>query len=437
MINQKIIINIIITICISQSLFADIRWELFLKDISVNDIAFEGEYIWCATSQYGVMKFDKRNGDFIKYSIEDGLHDIDIFSVAVDRKGVKWFGGVHYGICNYDGEHWHRFTKEETGVGDRSGTLAIYDITVDNDDVKWFVTELGVISFNDTTWKYLQTTPDIAEINVDKNNTVWICGGSYLKRIDNESSHVFSEEDLRKLGFGDLAVCKSTIAIDNNLHVWVGGDGLAQYDGITWTVYSEEFISDSIRFNPGYIYSIKVGTDNVKYLGTGSGLISFDGAEFREYIFYNDSTGTLKYFTPWITDIELDGNGDIWAAVRVNYHDYIVDEYGLVRYYYDYSQMMEDESPVSFGIQGIYPNPFNTSTTITVTLPVSCPVSLVIYNLSGQKVREIVSQSMVSGDYSFVWNGANDGGSPVSSGLYFARLNMDGKDTYKKMMLLR
>ena len=85
---------------------------------------------------------------------------------------------------------------------------------------------------------------------------------------------------------------------------------------------------------------------------------------------------------------------------------------------------VEDETPSNFAIRGNYPNPFNPSTTIEFSMPENAFVSLSIYTMTGQKVRELVSGTMAKGIHSVVWNGCDDSGLSVSAGLYVTQLRM-------------
>ncbi len=88
-----------------------------------------------------------------------------------------------------------------------------------------------------------------------------------------------------------------------------------------------------------------------------------------------------------------------------------------------------------------YPNPFNPTTTIDYSLKEESFVSLNIYNIRGQKVKTLVADEMQAGNHSIVWNGKNDSGKSVSSGIYFSGLtaqNINGDYTsVKKMILLK
>jgi hypothetical protein len=86
-----------------------------------------------------------------------------------------------------------------------------------------------------------------------------------------------------------------------------------------------------------------------------------------------------------------------------------------------------------------YPNPFNPSTRIAFLIPEgqSQQVSLVIYNVAGAKVKTLVNGIMKPGRYESVWNGRNDRGETVGSGVYFYRLQQRNFVDTKKMILLK
>ncbi len=84
-----------------------------------------------------------------------------------------------------------------------------------------------------------------------------------------------------------------------------------------------------------------------------------------------------------------------------------------------------------------YPNPFNPETTISFDLPQGSPVNLSIYNVKGQLVKTLADGEHGFGRHSYVWNGTDNSGSSVSSGLYFYRLTANGHSESRKMMLLK
>ena len=84
-----------------------------------------------------------------------------------------------------------------------------------------------------------------------------------------------------------------------------------------------------------------------------------------------------------------------------------------------------------------YPNPFNSSVTISFTLPHDGEAAVTIYDISGRKVRSLGGGILKAGENSVVWDGADDGGVPLSSGIYFYRINCDNQGVTSKITLLR
>jgi hypothetical protein len=93
--------------------------------------------------------------------------------------------------------------------------------------------------------------------------------------------------------------------------------------------------------------------------------------------------------------------------------------------------------PEKFALGQNYPNPFNPTTTIGLALPSESRVSLKIYNIMGQVVRTLKDEIMPAGYHEVVWNGTNQNGNRVSSGVYFYKLETDKFSETKKMIMLK
>lgn len=93
--------------------------------------------------------------------------------------------------------------------------------------------------------------------------------------------------------------------------------------------------------------------------------------------------------------------------------------------------------PDQFALHQNYPNPFNPSTMIEFELNNSGPVSLAVYNLLGQKVRVLVSGNRSAGTHRVLWDGDDEHGNLVASGVYFYRLEFGGTSKTEKMVLIR
>ena len=84
-----------------------------------------------------------------------------------------------------------------------------------------------------------------------------------------------------------------------------------------------------------------------------------------------------------------------------------------------------------------YPNPFNPNTKISFTIPILSYVDLQIVDINGRKVKQILKNTLDPGTHSLSWNGANDNGVNMSSGIYFIILNVEGKVLSQKLSLIR
>ena len=90
-----------------------------------------------------------------------------------------------------------------------------------------------------------------------------------------------------------------------------------------------------------------------------------------------------------------------------------------------------------FELVGNYPNPFNPSTSIQYTLPQRSDVVITIYNTLGQQIRTLLRENRNVGFHEVKWNGLDDVGQQVVSGIYFYRLQAADFVQTRKMMLLK
>jgi hypothetical protein len=99
--------------------------------------------------------------------------------------------------------------------------------------------------------------------------------------------------------------------------------------------------------------------------------------------------------------------------------------------------------PKEFALDQNYPNPFNPSTTLRYAVPVNAPVTLKVYNILGQEVATLVNEVQAPGIHTVIWNGTNNLGRSVGSGVYFTRLQAPragGAGDFvqvRKMMLIK
>lgn len=97
----------------------------------------------------------------------------------------------------------------------------------------------------------------------------------------------------------------------------------------------------------------------------------------------------------------------------------------------------EDASIATVSLDGIHPNPFNPTTSISFSLPKSANVKIEIYNLLGQKVTTLTDRLYNAGTHKVQWKSTDSNGSRVASGVYFAKMISEDYTASKKMVILK
>lgn len=187
-----------------------------------------------------------------------------VYSIAVDRSNVKWFGSYTYGVVSFDGYSWTNYP-----VGPNLLPSAyVYDIAVDSNNTKWVSSRGGVSSYDGASW-----------ITYNKANSNLIC---------------------------DTVFC---VDINKNGTVWAGFyDGsAASFDGVNWTVYTP----GNSTLSGDAVNSVAVDLNGVTWLGTDNGhLISFDGTTWKDYSSY------IPNNTDRLLDIEIDSKNNKWVTTE-------------------------------------------------------------------------------------------------------------------------
>ena len=97
----------------------------------------------------------------------------------------------------------------------------------------------------------------------------------------------------------------------------------------------------------------------------------------------------------------------------------------------------QDATPTEFALDQNYPNPFNPTTTIRFSLAKDIQVQLDIYNILGQKVKSLVNGELNAGWHAVSWDGTNNAGEQMASGVYIYKLNTPNFEHTRKMSLTK
>lgn len=187
----------------------------------------------------------------------------------------------------------------------------------------------------------------------------------------------------------------------------------------------------------------------VEAMPAAEDFLASSGGETPLFKGWSPESGQVHVMNAIANGSEVSGNGDIVRLVFRVLRDFQDDARfeiaeGLV---FDPSQFANplvggvldiQTTPTEFALLQNFPNPFNPETTIGYELAESADVTLQIYNVVGQVVRTLIaSESQSVGRYQVRWDGMDDRGMPVSSGIYFYQISAGKFQDVRKLMLLK
>jgi ligand-binding sensor domain-containing protein len=439
--------------------FRNGAWEVF-------PLPLPGDYYWAEgvfldelrtpwlTTTCGLVRMDGDSGTIFRTNTP---YQVALRNVVEDADHTIWFGGSLIGasayLSSFDGATWKNYVPGEERMVDAQR------LTVDRNNRKWIIEPDGdLIRFDGETWKteiaggsYPFGTLYLNEFAVDPAGNVWFpYSKSGIWRWDGSAWTQYTVEH----GLGANSAYAVAVAPDGNL--WAAtADGLSQFDGQTWKSISFGKKVDRIAF----------AANGVIWCAADSGLIRCSGPEWTEI------TEIAGMSNPRFLSLAVDENHILWACspdegvVRFDGREWkwLTTADGLLSNS-AYAVMVDHRNRKWFSTSGGYcvlddsglsatstrfpghfalyqnsPNPFNPNTTISFSLPAPGRVNLSVYSITGQKVRELLSDRTYRsyGTYRVVWDGKNDDGKAVSSGIYIARLESGGRVHSRKMLLMK
>ena len=244
----------------------------------------------------------------------------------------------------------------------------------------------------------------------------------------------------------DIVNCtfaENTLFYDTGSSITMVGANVNIYNSIMYgnEGYSFIYLHSEDEVNVSHSL-IEGGEDNIYYYNTG--IFNWLQGNLDEDPLWLGS-GEYPYYLRSDSPCIDAGTLDLPAGIELPQYDLAGnprisgDGIDMGAYEYQDSTAAEPSLPVSTKHSSItnYPNPFNPSTTIKLELAEGGEVSLAIYNIKGQKVKTLLECTTVPGTFDCQWDGKDESGKSVSSGQYIVKLQQKGKETAKKIMLLK
>ena len=402
----------------------------------INSLAIDHDGIIWVVSQGKLFKYDGTTWTENEKIQEYAVYSMNmVHSVKVDSHNNIWVTTPEeWGtpLWKFDGNEWSSLSWwHEEDLLDSFRGIDILGFTSGGIWVAvWFEfenEECWVEYYDGSAWKTYTTADGLVSNNVrsmavDKNGSAWFGTDSGVSKFDGESWTAFTTDN------GLINNFIRTIFVDSNEDLWFGtsNGGISHYDGSSWTNYVvyHYYYCDADYYDPPIRCCAEDNMGNL-WFGHSSGIAKYDGTEVIEgrKLYSNFNFPEVN-----VLDIVVDNNNIKWLRTEPS---------GIVLFDDSVLSVELDQQPEIINLLPNSPNPFNPSTTITFSLPSNGFTSLIIYNLMGQKIRNLLMETKQAGTHSIIWDGKDEKGIPISSGIYFSKLLQGNHSSTGKMMLVR
>ena len=149
-------------------------------------------------------------------------------------------------------------------------------------------------------------------------------------------------------------------------------------------------------------------------------------------------TNQKEHFSfPFVMESASDFNARLVFNCGLNTGNIYIDNV-VLKQNFSSSEETDEQLPLESSLEQNYPNPFNNSTEFHYKLSRKSKIKIVIYNILGQKVKTLIYSTKPAGNYHIIWDGKNDKGMDLASGIYLYRISTDyGFTKTRKLLLIK
>ncbi len=325
------------------------------------------------------------------------------------------------------GQDWavfYCYPNSETGLLPVEAQNAFYCLTIDSNPTTFRVTGFGLDECPpgpDSTTDYRNEDNHTQQTSTGPNNGEYGSGNDVYWRFS---------VDIRSRSSGS-----PIIPLNTDLSVGIVTHCPCPNYG---TSFENDELADTVNTFPGH---------NIMYVDNGHPISTEDGTIFRPYDTVIEGVNAVPS-----EGILCLVKGSYNESLTINKAMKIIAPVGTVTigpsasskpdiaYEYknpDKDQAADNSIPTEFNMYQNYPNPFNVTTTIYYALKEDVKVNLKIYNIVGQEIQTLIDENQPAGYYSVIWDGSNNFGRSVPSGIYIFRINTDKFNKSLKLLMLK
>ncbi len=248
-------------------------------------------------------------------------------------------------------------------------------------------------------------------------------GGSYSMKFGGAGSAQYAGS-----AYGALISPEMTLGYKSTLRFkhWMEAENHTSYPTYAWDGGNVEMSLDGGAWHliqPQGSYPYEIWNNPASPFNTGTPVYS-GSFDWTEAVFdLSAYSGPVRFRFVFGSDAYVGGEGWYVDDIRLESEPTSTSD--------------ETSTPAVLTMDQNFPNPFNPNTNISFSLPQAQAVKLSVYNLKGQLVKNLLDADLPAGYNAINWNGTDDKGNTVSSGIYTYRLQSGGKQITRKMMLMK
>jgi uncharacterized repeat protein (TIGR01451 family) len=210
--------------------------------------------------------------------------------------------------------------------------------------------------------------------------------------------------------------------------------------GRAHNIFIEDVLDDDLDLSTVTMVSSSHPVTGVQVDGNKL-VISLEGVDLAGTLGPETNHGDVVFTVrPLPIEDQIDGYVENTASITFDFNDPVVTNTVINTFLDDpclATAVPHDPLPTSNYLGSNFPNPFNPRTTITYGLAKQGRVTIAIYNVNGALIRTLVSEDKPAGWYDVNWDGRDQGGRQVASGIYFSQMRAGSFSDSKKLVLLK
>ena len=387
------------------------------KSVYAVDVDDDGDMDVLSASNYGKIVWYENDGDenFTTHIITtnaDGAKSV--YSADVDSDGdidvlsASWLDDK---IAWYENNGEESFT-DHTITTSANGANSVFAVDLDSDG------DIDVLSASRLDDNIVWYENDGDENFTYQNIPTSVNSANSVFAVDLDSD-------------GDIDVLSASMGVPPYFYGginWYENDGDENFNDLT--IMTSEDGANSV-------YAVDLDSDGDMDVLSASGgsddnITWYENNGYENFSTHTITTNVASAYSVYVADVDSDGDIDVLSA---SYYDDKIAWYENIQI----AGIINDNIITSNLIDlNNYPNPFNPTTTIEFSIQNNSKVKLTIYNINGQKIMTLVHNEFTQGNHSIIWNGDDESGNSVSSGIYMYKLKVNNKtEAVKKCLLLK